>query len=48
MTKINKYKLKHNYASSLDKFVSKLDRDEQKIVNQYGNNANGKTDTSDV
>lgn len=42
MEKINKYKLKSNYVGSLEKFISKLTNDEQKIIKQDGLNSNRK------
>ena len=41
--KINKYKLKTNYISSLDNFIEKLTREQKQII-ENGDNSNGKKD----
>lgn len=45
MSKINKYKLKNNYYTSLNKFIKELNNDEQKIINQDGSYSNGNENT---
>jgi hypothetical protein len=43
MKEINKYKLKDNYVSSLDRFIRRLTNEEKKIIDN-GDNSNGKKD----
>lgn len=38
--KINKYKLKDNYISSLDRFIGRLTNEEKKIIDN-GDNSDG-------
>jgi hypothetical protein len=38
--KINKYKLKDNYISSLDRFIGRLTSEEKKIIDN-GDNSDG-------
>jgi len=40
MKEINKYKLKDNYVSSLDRFIRRLTNEEKKIIDN-GDNSNG-------
>jgi len=41
--KINKYKLKDNYISSLDRFIGRLTNEEKKIIDN-GDTTNGSKD----
>jgi hypothetical protein len=41
MKEINKYKLKDNYVSSLDRFIRRLTNEEKKII-YNGDNSDGK------
>ena len=43
MTKINKYKLKEEYAGYLNKFIDRLNSSDKKIVNN-GHNADRNKD----
>ena len=40
--KINKYKLKTNYISSLDNFIGKLTREQKQIIDNGDNSARKK------
>ena len=41
MKEINKYKLKDNYVTSLDRFIRRLTNEEKKIIDN-GDNSDGK------